>query len=166
MTVDSKRSNQAALRRSSIHRRVQSRRAGAMMSEVLVAASLVACLAAIVAPLAFRMQRVHLDAVRYRIAVDELRNQADRLTAMSDDSRRKAVVAAELSEFAKSKLPDAELTLQSIDDSDDARLLLTLHWDRGGEAVPPSLVVWLPLSKNLPQVDPVEPNTTTTEAKP
>lgn len=136
------------------------------MSEVLVAASLVACLAAIVAPLAFRMQRVHLDAVRYRIAVDELRNQADRLTAMSDEARRTAVDAAELSEFAKSKLPDAELTFQSIDDSDGAILMLALLWDRGGEAVPPRLVVWLPRSKNLQQADPVDSNTTTTDAKP
>lgn len=165
MTVDSKRGNQAALKRCSTHRYVQSRRAGAMMSEVLVAASLVACLAAIVAPLAFRVQRVHLDAVRYRIAVDEMRNQADRLTILSDEARQSAVGAAELSEFAKSKLPDAELTIKSSEDSDGARLLLTLHWDRGGEAVPPSLVVWIPQSKNLQQVDPAESNTTTTEAK-
>jgi hypothetical protein len=121
-----------------------SRRAATSTLEVIVACTLMSSVLAVFTPLVVKHRRL-LSAQRdYRLALDEVSNQLERLTALSEDEVSIAVQQLKPSEFAAARLPGAELRgeLESIDLG--RRLKLELIWDEPQRrGVPVALAAWL-----------------------
>jgi hypothetical protein len=104
-------------------------RTGASMIELLVACTLVMAALSVWAPLVVRHDRMATGARHYRIAVDELSNQLERLAALPGDELAAAVEDIAVSEFAAARLPGAELTAHLEPADVGQRLTLALTWD-------------------------------------
>ncbi len=118
------------------------------MTDLVVAATLLVGIMSFVAPLAVRSGRLWQDSRHYRLALDELSNQLERLTSLDKAQRDAALGELSVSPQVRARLPNPVLEVNSIDDSDGARLVLQLQWDRVGPAKPVTLVAWIdPLSK-------------------
>ncbi len=118
---------------------------GAVISvEVLVAFTLLTTLMAVAVPLVVRHGRLLVAARHYRLAVDELSNQLERLTSLPVDQ-----VAAELgnltpTDFTASHLPGAELNGQWQPADVGGRVVLHIVWDdRPRRAAPLSMAAWV-----------------------
>lgn len=119
-------------------------RAGATMIELLVAGTLMMVALGTWAPLIVRHGRMAVEARHYRIAVDELSNQLERLTAAPRGELASAVGALVVSDFAAERLPGAELTGSVEPVELGQRLTLSLVWDepRRREA-PLTMTAWV-----------------------
>ena len=126
-------------------------RRGTMAVELMVAASLVACMIGILAPLAVRASRVAMGARQVRLALSELSNQLDRLTTLQLDQIDEALEDLEVSEEVSRVLPEAKLRGNLISDDDGSRLVLSIDWERPTEAPPISLVGWIDAGGDQPQ---------------
>lgn len=118
-------------------------RCGAMTFELLVSASLLACMIGVLAPVAVRTSRLSNGARQVRLALGELANQLDRLTTLDRDQLDQALQELEPSETIRPALPEVTLHGKVIDDDDGARLLLTIDWARPGPAAPLAVIGWL-----------------------
>ena len=76
-------------------RRARIGRRGYTMTDLVVAATLLVGIMSFVAPLAVRSGRLWQDSRHYRLALDELSNQLERLTSLDEGERDAAL--AELS---------------------------------------------------------------------
>ncbi|MGI9455341.1 MAG: type IV pilus modification PilV family protein [Aeoliella sp.] len=123
--------------------RLNANRRGFTLTELLVAATLLVSILSVVTPLAVRSGRIRQDTHRHQIALDELSNQLDRLTAIDEKKLADALVELVPSRQAERVLPSPDLTTEIIDDADGRRLILRLTWDRPAGAVPLTLVGWL-----------------------
>lgn len=113
--------------------------------EVVATCSVMVAVMGFVAPLVARNTRL-LDGCRdYRIALDELSNQLDRLTHLPAEGLDRAIAELEPSPLATRHLPDAELTAQRSSDDDQTRIRLALSWrTEAGRRPPLVLVGWTP----------------------
>lgn len=125
-------------------------RSGLLMTEVLVAAVVLVAVISVLTQLMIRGGRLQMDARRYQVALDELSNQIDRLTALNEDARNRALQALTPSPDAAATLPSAKLQAKTINDAAGHRLVLSLAWDRFGERRPITLVGWLPPASVTP----------------
>lgn len=123
--------------------RRRSRRGGFTMLELLVSAILLIALISIVVPLTVRAGRIWQDARNYRLAVNELSNQLEDLTLLSDQDRQQALENWKPSPELLDVLPEAKLTGETIDDSDGKRVKLTLAWQRAVGTQPLSMIAWV-----------------------
>ncbi|NOY41098.1 MAG: type II secretion system protein [Planctomycetes bacterium] len=123
--------------------RRSTRRCGFTVTELVVAASLLVVVMSVVASLTVRSGRLWQDSRHYRLAIDELSNQLERLTSL--DETRLAMAIAELSpsQQVRDALPNPVLSAETLADEDGTRLLLHLAWDRLGKSVPVTLVGWV-----------------------
>jgi hypothetical protein len=130
---------------------------GTSTVEVLVAFTLVTSVLSLSVPLIVRHGRVLTASRQYRLAVDELSNQLERLTAMPDAELQAALGQLTPSEFTAARLPAAELSgkLEAADVGQ--RLTLQIVWNEPGRReAPVSMAAWvLPDSGRGPQA-PVE----------
>ncbi len=119
------------------------RRCGFTITELIVAASLLVVVTSVVASLTVRSGRLWQDSRHYRLAIDELSNQLERLTSL--DEARLATAIAELSpsQQVRDALPNPVLSAETLADEDGTRLVLHLAWDRLGKSVPVTLVGWV-----------------------
>lgn len=108
-----------------------------------MAAALLVTILSVVTPLAVRSGRVRQDTRRYLLAVDELSNQLDRLTALDRQHLPAALQRLAPSPCARRVLPSPELSGEMMSDEDGRRVVLRLSWDRCGDALPLTLVGWL-----------------------
>ena len=123
-------------------------RRGYAMTELVVAATLLIGILSFVAPLAVRSGRLWQDSRHHRLALDELSNQLERLTSLDEKERDAALAELSVSPQVSTRLPNPVIEAHTIDDSDGARLVLQLQWDRVGPAKPVTLVAWIdPLPK-------------------
>ena len=83
------------------------------------------------------------DVRHYNLAIDELSNQLERLTAMASPERKKAISELLPSEAIDSILIDVSLKAEEIRDDDGKRIAISIQWDRGGPAAPLTLVGWI-----------------------
>lgn len=113
------------------------------MLELLVSAILLIALISIVVPLTVRAGRIWQDARSYRLAVNELSNQLEDLTLLSDQDRQQALENWKPSSELLDVLPEAKLTGETIDDSDGKRVKLTLTWQRAVGTQPLSMIAWV-----------------------
>ena len=118
-------------------------RRGYMMTDLVVAATLLVAVLSVVTPLAVRSGRLWQDSRHYRLAVDELSNQLERLTSLNQAQRETALAELSPSPQVRDRLQNAVLKAETIDDVDGRRLVLQLQWDRVGPAKPVSLVAWI-----------------------
>jgi hypothetical protein len=121
-------------------------RNGTTMVELIVSFSLLATIIAVVVPLTVRHGRILASARHYRIALDELSNQAERLSALPLENVADSIGAIEASQFAQERLPNAELSAQLSEPNDAGmrRAKLSIIWDEPGRRDHPlSLAIWL-----------------------
>jgi hypothetical protein len=115
-----------------------------MITELVVAAGLLMTAVAVVTPLAVKGGRLWLDSRHYRLAVDEVSNQLERLTALNATDRSAAIASLEPSPQAQRALPRPVLTAETLADEYGERLVVSLNWARPRGSKPVSLVGWIP----------------------
>ncbi|WP_428306269.1 hypothetical protein [Lacipirellula sp.] len=124
--------------------RLVKRRLGTTLIELLVAFTLLTALLGAALPLIVRHQQLLASARTYRLALDELSNQLETLTALEAEELPAALETLAPSPFAVERLPGAELTAALDTDGDQPRLTLALAWNEPGRRDKPlTLVAWL-----------------------
>ena len=118
-------------------------RRGFLMTELIVAATLLIAVMSVVTPLAVRSGRLWQDSRHYRLAIEELSNQLERLTALNARQRKIAVQKLALSPEISTVLPNPVLSAETLADEDGIRLVLHLSWDRLGKNNPVAMVAWI-----------------------
>ena len=117
-------------------------RRGITSFELVAAFSLLVAAMASTLPLYVRHQRLLSESRRERVAMEELANQAERITAGGADVD---VEGLTLSETARRRLPGVALATTREATSLGERVLLSLSWaDTGRREHPLKLAVWLP----------------------
>ncbi len=114
------------------------------MIELIVAFSLLATVLSLAASLVVRHDRLLTSHRHYRLALDELSNQLDRLTALSDTERTAALEQLSPSPFAQARLPGVELQYELRPLDIGERLTLRVLWDEPQRrAAPVSMAAWI-----------------------
>lgn len=122
--------------------RMRSRR-GLTMIEVLVSGTLLTSALALSTPLLVRHTHLLSQSRQYRLAIDEVCNQADRLSALSEPEIRRELPTLALSDFAAKHLPGAKLTGEIDADELGHRLTLQLRLPEVRMAAPIRMSVWI-----------------------
>lgn len=132
-------------------RKARADRRGTTLIEVLVSFTLLVSVVSVSAPLIVRLGRLMTSARHYRMGLDEVSNQLERLSALNEDELRKAIKELAPSAFLAERFPDAKLR-GSLDDADlGQRLTLRLSW-RGmlEEREPIVMATWVSSRKHAP----------------
>ncbi len=143
MKTDSVRQHTMFTKTHRLAHHQRSRRSGLTVVELLVSATLLIALISVVVPLSVRVGRLWQEARTYRLALNELNNQLEDLTVLSDSARTQALADWKPDESLSIALPDARLTGEVLDDEDGKRLRLSLDWRRPVQSQPLSLVGWI-----------------------
>ena len=124
--------------------RSEDRRRGISSVEIIVAFTLLSGVLAASASLMVKHGR-QLQAQRhYRLGLDELSNQIERISALPGDERQQAVENLEPSEFAVQHLPGAKLNGELQPADVGQRLVLRLTWDEPQrQEAPLTLAAWI-----------------------
>ena len=138
---------------SGFGRHVRPERKALMTTELLVAAMLLVTVMSVVATLAVQSGRLWQGSQHYRIALDELTNQLDRLTSLEPEQLETALAELAPSAQASQALPDVALAAETVTDADGQRLILRIDWRRCGNTKPLELTAWInPLPSASSQV--------------
>jgi hypothetical protein len=119
-------------------------RRGTGTLDLLVSFTLLLTAISVVTPLVVRHGRMLKSHRNYRLALDELSNQIDRLTALSPDKLPQEVKQLSPSTFVAERLPGARLSgeLQPIESG--TRVTLKLSWnDVERDRAPVTLAAWV-----------------------
>ena len=138
------------------------RRRGTTTIELVVSFSLLATLLGVAVPLTVRHGRILTSARHYRIALDELSNQAEMLAAVDPDEAAASIELLEPSEFAAERLPGVELFANASepDDAGARRVRVSIVWDEPGRRDNPlALTIWLTPRRTIEAVDADSPAT-------
>ncbi len=122
-------------------RKSHDHRSGFTLTEVVVAASLLAAVMGIVAPLTVRCGRMWQDTQHQQMAMDEMVNQLERLTALRPAERQRAIAELTTSPHLGAVMPGSELSIKTMSEQDGERLVLSLTC-RAKEK-PLQLVAWI-----------------------
>ena len=118
---------------------------GTTTIELLVSFALLTAVLGAALPLVVRHGRILTSARHYRMALDELSNQAEEIASMDRQQAIRAVANIKPSAFTSEHLPGVELTAVLAPPDDAERITLSLIWDEPGRrSAPVSLVAWLP----------------------
>ena len=119
-------------------------RRGTSSIEILMAFTLLSTVLAVATPLIVKQGRLLKEQRDYRLAIDELSNQLERLTGLSSQELSAAVEELRPSEFAAARLPGAELRGE-VDPIDvGSRVTLQLWWDQPQRReAPVTLAAWV-----------------------
>jgi hypothetical protein len=122
----------------------QNRRCGASMLELLVAFTLLTTALSLCVPLIYQHGKLLTSARQYRLAVDELANQAERLQAIPAGQVRQALSELQPSPFTAEHLPGAAVTGELTDEDVGSRLTLSIVWSEPQRsAAPVRLTAWI-----------------------
>lgn len=120
------------------------RRRGSTIIELVVSFGLLSTLLGVSLPLVVRQNRILASARHYRLALDELSNQVERIVALPPDDVAAAVTDLAPSAFAVKHLAGAKLNGVVAPADLGERVTLSITWDEPGrEAAPLSLTAWL-----------------------
>ena len=123
--------------------RIASKRRGSTATEVIVAATLLLSMIGLVVPTTVRAGRIWRDSRHYQIATNELSNQFEYLSSLSEADRAVALTQLQVSEQSRQSLENARLAASLAEEADGVRLTLMLDWDRGAHSQPVKIVGWL-----------------------
>jgi hypothetical protein len=133
-------------------------RAGTSTLDALVAFTLLVTTLSVATPLVVRHGRLLKSQRDYRLALDELSNQMERVIATSASDVPAAIQQIAPSEFLIERIPSAQISgeLQAVDGG--MRVVLQLTWNElAGRRTPVSLAAWIFLpSQPKAGVDSVE----------
>jgi hypothetical protein len=119
--------------------------------EALVAFTLLASVLGMSVPLVVRHGRLLTSARQYRLAVEELTNQLEQLSALPPGDLVDAVEAAKISEFTAATLRGAELSGEVEPVELGQRVTLHIVWDEAQRRTAPlSMTAWV-VGDVLPQ---------------
>jgi hypothetical protein len=111
---------------------------------VIVSFTLLSSVLAFATPLVVRHTRLMAGQRHYRLGLDELSNQIERLSALPAEELSAAVENLAPSEFAAERLPGAELRGELTEAEFGRRLTLRLTWDEPQRSTAPlSLTAWI-----------------------
>jgi hypothetical protein len=96
---------------------------------MLVALTLLSSFLAVSVPLVVRHGRLLVTARHYRLAIEELSNQLDRLTALPESQLQSELERLAPSPFTASRLPGAELSGELEPADVGTRIMLRIVWD-------------------------------------
>ena len=117
---------------------------GATSLEVLVAFTLLTSIMSFTVPLIVRHGRLLTSHNHYRLALDELSNQLDRLTALPNADRMEALEDLAPSPFAAARLPGVELRYEIEPLDIGQRLTLFVTWDEPQRRqAPVTMAAWV-----------------------
>jgi len=127
-------------------------RRGVSSLEVLVAFTLLSTLLGISTSLMVKHGRIVHSQRQYRIALDELSNQFEILSALPADEVEDSIENLQPSEFAARHLPGAQLKVDAHAADPGQRITLRLWWDEPQrKEAPVTLVGWvMPSSRPAP----------------
>jgi Tfp pilus assembly protein PilV len=127
--------------------------AGTTTLEVIVAFTLLVSVLGISAGLIVRQARLLTSQRDYRLALDELSNQLERLTALPEQQLTDdALDSLEVSQFTRERLYQAELSGESVAAEPGVRITLSLRWRQAQPDAPPvKLSAWVyPAAESAP----------------
>ena len=117
---------------------------GTSMPEILVALTLISTVITASTTLIVRNGRMLTSQRDYRLAIDELSNQLDRITSLPQADRLKALEQLEPSEFTAERLPGVKLTGELGEAEPGQRLILCLQWNEPQrEKAPVAMAAWI-----------------------
>jgi hypothetical protein len=126
------------------------KRRGTTAFEIIVSFTLLSSVLAFATPLVVRHTRLLAAQRHYRLALDELSNQLERLSALPADELPAAVEQLAASDFVAERLPGAELRGQLEAADIGQRLTLRLTWDEPQRREAPlRLTAWI-----MPETEP------------
>jgi hypothetical protein len=126
-------------------------RAGTSTLDAMMACTLLVTVISVASPLVVRHARLLKTQRDYRLALDELSNQLDRLTALDAIALRGAIENLKPSPFLAARIPSAELSGKLKQDESGSRVTLKLSWKEAQVRKEPlSLTAWV---IPLPQSD-------------
>ena len=118
-------------------------RRGFSMLEVVAASSLTVMAVASITPIFVRQARLLSESRRERIALEELANQAERITAIPASDLDRHIAALAVLPLASRHLPDARLAAVRGDSPLGPTITLRLGWNAPGRLDHPlTLVTW------------------------
>lgn len=116
---------------------------GFTMIEVVVSAGLLLVLMSFLLKMTYRVGSIWTDIGHHRSAINELSNQIDRLTLLTESELAKELASLELSAEGSATLFDAALTGEVINDEFGRRLELRLTWNRRHPVAPTEMSAWI-----------------------
>jgi hypothetical protein len=120
------------------------RRRGTSTIDVMVALTLLITLMSVATPLVVRHGRLWRSQRDYRLALDELSNQLERLTGLPAAELPAALKQLSPSDFVAQRLPGAKLVGRLEPADVGQRLTLELSWrETGRKKSPVSLAAWI-----------------------
>lgn len=114
-----------------------------MLTELIVAAGLVAATMGLVATCAVAGQRLQRMQREHTLAVDELSNQLERFIALPASELDSSLQQLEPSDWVAQRLPELKIDAQRHTDELGDRIELQLQWKRAGNPPPLVAVAWL-----------------------
>jgi hypothetical protein len=127
---------------------IRLRRCGSTSYEVLVAFTLLTTLLSLSLSSMVRHGRLLTSEQSYRLALDELSNQLDRLTALPSNELSQAVKELQLTPFTAQRLSDAKLVGEIAPTDIGQRVTLRLT-SRDPNGLKVSMAGWMFLSRSL-----------------
>jgi hypothetical protein len=119
-------------------------RRGTSNLDLLVALSLLVTVMSVSSPLVVRHGRLLSSHRNYRLALDELSNQLDRLRAMPIAELAREIERLAPSSFVVERLPGARLTGQLRPEELGTQITLSLSWnDAERHGAPVTLATWV-----------------------
>ena len=123
--------------------RVRIRRRGFTVTEILVAAVLLMTVMSLVGTVCHRVNRIWFDVDHHRVAVSELSNHLEELTAMTLDQATAAAKTIEPSSECQRSLMSPEITGEITKDQLGSRVVLQINWARPIAANPIEMSGWI-----------------------
>lgn len=118
-------------------------RRGITTIEVIVAFTLLSTVLSAAVPLVVRHRQLLADHRSYRLALDELSNQLDRLTMLPEDELQAALEELNPSELTARRLPGAKLSADLEAEDLGQRIAIHISWDGTHQKAPLTLVGWV-----------------------
>lgn len=151
-----------------------SNRRGVTMAELIISSVILLVVMTFVTSICFRVNLVWKDIGHHRVALGELANQLEVLTAMKPDEAIAALETLEPSGLCKRTLQSPELNGEAIRDDLGTRIVLRMAWHKDREVKPVELAGWIvsasPAKKKTSPVDesnkPAERDELTEDAPP
>jgi len=133
------------LKRVSISRRT--RQKGTSTLDILVSFTILMAVISISTPVIVRHGRLLHKQRDYRVALDELTNQLDRLSSLPASELLAEVQKLTPSPFVTERLPGAKLTGEIAAADPASRVILRIVWNEAGrDEAPLTLAAWVPNS--------------------
>ena len=125
-------------------RQFPSRRRATTALEVVIAFTLLAATISLATPLVVAHNRLLMAQRHYRLALDELSNQIERLTGLPQAELPPAVESLAPSPFAAEHLPGAALRGQLAETDRGRRVTLEITWtEPNRQAAPLRMTAWI-----------------------